>query len=153
MLYVKRFLGKKIDPGVVRPCFFYCRNALSRSHSTFPPYDFLPEALSFALLSHLRGDTGWGACFFFFFFFFPSLSILGQSRMASFDTSKPVLPYKRTRMPHLSMFAMLYLEKKIPQPPPESFYINRRSIYEHRTALVWYPGARCKPSRPRAMRF
>ena len=31
-------------------------------------------------------------------------------------------------MPHLSMFVMLYLEKKIPQPPPESFYINRIGI-------------------------
>jgi len=41
--------------------------------------------------------------------------------------SRP-LPYKRTRMPHLSMFVMLYLEKNIPQPPPESVYINRVGI-------------------------
>ena len=38
------------------------------------------------------------------------------------------LPNKRTDMPHLSMFVMLYLEKKIPQPPPESCYINRIGI-------------------------
>ena len=29
---------------------------------------------------------------------------------------------------HLSMFGMLYLEKMIPQPPPESLYINRIGI-------------------------
>ena len=35
------------------------------------------------------------------------------------------------RMPqyaHFAMFVMLYLEKKIPQPPPESCYINRIGI-------------------------
>ena len=38
------------------------------------------------------------------------------------------LPYKRSDMHICAMFVMLYLEKKIPQPPPESCYINRIGI-------------------------
>ena len=33
-----------------------------------------------------------------------------------------------TQPAHFAMFVMLYLEKKIPQPPPESCYINRIGI-------------------------
>ena len=42
------------------------------------------------------------------------------------------------RMPHLSMFGMLYLEKKIPQPPPESCYINRSNSHTHRVNVLKY---------------
>ena len=51
-----------------------------------------------------------------------------QCRLQSLGPDSHPLPYKSTRYAHLPMFAMLYLEKNIPQPPPESVYINRVGI-------------------------
>ena len=51
-----------------------------------------------------------------------------QCRLQHLGPDSHPLPILTHRMPHLSMFVMLYVEKNIPQPPPESVYINRVGI-------------------------